>query len=45
MDIVLAAMGSFRGWIAWIIGGLVESMLNMVRLAIVSWSPLELTAT
>ena len=45
LDLVLAAIGSFRGWIAWIFGGLVEYMRDMVRLAIGSWSPLELNAT
>ena len=45
MDIVLSAMGSFRVWVAWIVVGLVESMSDIVRLAIGSWSPLELTAT
>ena len=44
-DLVLTAIGSFRVWIAWVVGGLVESMCDMVRLAIGSWSPLELTAT
>ena len=33
LDIVLAAMGSFRGWIVWIGIGLVESMRYIVRLA------------
>ena len=45
LDIFLASIGSFRGWIAWIIGGLVESMCDLVCLAIDSWSPLEFTAT
>ena len=44
-DLVLAAIGSFRVWIDWMVGGLVEYMLDMVRLEIGSWSPLELTAT
>ena len=44
-DLVLSAIGSFRGWFAWIFGGLVESMRDMLRLAICSWSPLELTDT
>ena len=39
-DIVLVAIGSFRVWIAWMVGGLVESILDLVRLAIGSWSPL-----
>ena len=43
-DIVLVAIGSFRVWIAWMVGGLDESMLDLVRLAIGSWSPLELIA-
>ena len=45
LDLVLAAMGSFRGWIAWIGRGLVEAMRDLVQLAMGSWSPLELTAT
>ena len=45
MDLVLAAIGSFRVWIAWIGGGLDEAMLDLVRLAIGSWSSLELTDT
>ena len=45
LDLVFASMGSFRGWIDWIVGGLVESMRDLVRLAIGSWSPLKLTAT
>ena len=44
-DLVLAEIGSFRVWMAWMVGGLVEYMLDMVSLAIGSWSPLELTAT
>ena len=43
--IVLSAIGSFRVWIDWMVGGLAESMLDQVRLAIGSWSPLELIAT
>ena len=43
MDLVLDAMGSFRGWIAWIVGGLVEYMRDLMRVAIGSCSPLELT--
>ena len=38
-------IGSFRVWIAWICGGLVEAMCDLVQLAIGSWSPLELTTT
>ena len=45
LDLVLASIGSFRGWISCISGGLVESMRDMMRLAIGSCSPLELTAT
>ena len=44
-NLVLASIGSFRVWIAWMVSGLVEYMLDLVRLAIGSWSPLELTAT
>ena len=43
--LVLAEIGSFRGWIAWIVGRLVEYMRDIVRLVIGSWLPLELTAT
>ena len=45
MDLVLAAIGSFRGWIDWIVGGLVEYMCDLVRLEISYWSTLDLTAT
>ena len=45
LDLVLTSIGSFRGWISCISGGLVESMRDMMRLAIGSCSPLELTAT
>ena len=44
-DLVLGVIGSFMDCIAWIFGGLVEYMLDLVRLAIGSWSPLELTST
>ena len=44
-DLVLAAIGSFRVWIDWMVGGFVESMFDLVHLVIGSWSPLELTAT
>ena len=44
-DLVLTEIGSFRFWIAWMVYGLAESMLDMVRLVIGSWSPLELIAT
>ena len=44
-DIFLVAIGSFRVWIAWMVGGFAEFMLDLVRLAIGSWSPLELIAT
>ena len=43
--LVLAAIGSFRVWIASMVGRLAESRLDLVRLAIGSWSPLELIAT
>ena len=36
-DRVLAEIGSFRVWMSWMVGGLVEYMLDMVRLAIGSW--------
>ena len=42
-DLVLTAISSFRVWIAWMVNGLVESMLDLVRLVIGSWSPLEFT--
>ena len=45
LDLVLAEIGSFRGWIEWIVGGLVESMCDRVCLEIGHWSPLELTTT
>ena len=44
-DLVLSAIGSFMGWIPWIVSRFVEFMLDLVRLEIGSWSPLELTAT
>ena len=44
-DLVIAEIGSFRVWIAWMVGGLVEYMLGLVSLVIGSWSQLELTAT
>ena len=40
LDIVLAAIGSFRGWVAWIGRGMVETVRDLVRLAMGSWSPL-----
>ena len=43
LDLVLTEIGSFMGWIAWIGGGLVEAMHDLVQLAIGSWSSLELT--
>ena len=43
--LVFAAIGSFRVWIAWMVDRIVEYMLDLVRLEIGSWSPLELTAT
>ena len=39
-DLVLAAIGSFRVWISWMVGRLDESMLDLIRLVIGSWSPL-----
>ena len=45
LDIVLANIGSFMGWIAWIGGGLVEAMYHLVLLSISSWSSLESTDT
>ena len=45
MDLVLATVGSFRGWIYWICRWLVEAMCDLVLLEMVSWSHLELTAT
>ena len=44
-DLVLSAIGSFRVLIAWMVGGLAESMLDLVRLVICSSSPLELIST
>ena len=44
-DLVLAAIGSFRVFVAWMVSGIFEYMLGMVSLAIGSWSPLELIAT
>ena len=43
--LAIAAIGSFRVWIAWMVGGLDVSMLDWVRLAIGSWSPLEFIDT
>ena len=37
MSLVLAAIGSFRGCIDWIGGGMVEAMRDLVRLVIGSW--------
>ena len=45
LDLVLSAIGLFRVWLFWIFGGLVESMRDLVRLAIGFWSHLEFTAT
>ena len=45
LDIVLDATGSFRVRIAWIVGGMVEFMRDLVCLAIGYWSPFELTST
>ena len=44
-DIFLSATGSFRVRIAWIVGGMVEFMRDLVCLAIGYWSPFELTST
>ena len=44
-DLVLAAIGSFRVWIAWMVGGLVGYILDLVCSEIGSWSLLELIAT
>ena len=43
--VVLSAIGSFKVWISWMVGGFVESMLDRLRLVIGYWSPLELIAT
>ena len=45
LDIFLAAIGSFRGWIAWKGGELAKAMRDIVKVAMGSWSPLELAAT
>ena len=44
-DLVLAAMGSFLGWISCIFDCCVELMFDLVVLAIGYWSPLELAGT
>ena len=44
-DIFLFATGLVRVWTAWMVGEFAESMHDLVRLAIVSWSPLELIVT
>ena len=44
-DLVLSAIGSFRVWIYWMIGGISESILDRVRFVICFWSPLELIYT
>ena len=44
-DLVLVKIGSFRVWIAWMVGRLDAYMLDLVHFAIGSWSPLELIAT
>ena len=41
-DLVSFAIGSFRVWIACMVGKFSVSMLDLVRLAIGSWSPVEL---
>ena len=43
--LVLCAIGSFSVRIDCMVGGLAESMIDRVRLAIGSWSPLELIVT
>ena len=45
MYLVRAANGSLRGWIALKDGRLDEVMRDLVRVAIGSWSPLDLDAT
>ena len=45
LDLVITAIGSIMGWIAWIGRGMVEEMRDLLRLAIGSWSSLELTDT
>ena len=44
-DLVIVAIDSFRVWISWMVDVLSESMIDLVRLAIGSLSPLELIAT
>ena len=44
-DLVLAEMGSFLGWIYCIFDCCVDLMFDLVRLAIGSWSPLDLAGT
>ena len=44
-DLVLAAMGSFFGWISCMSDCCVDFLFNLVRLEIGSWSPLELAGT
>ena len=44
-DLVIAAMGSFIGWISCMFDGGVDLMFDLVRLAIGSRSPLELAGT
>ena len=41
-DLVLSEIGSFRFWM---VGGIADSLLDLVRLVIGSWSPLELIST
>ena len=45
LDLVIADIGSIMGWIDWIGEELVEAMRDLLRLAIGSWSSLELTDT
>ena len=44
-DLVFFAIGSFRVRISLVVGEFALSMLDLVRLAISSWSPLELMTT
>ena len=44
-DLTLFGIREFLVWIAWMVGELAESMLDLVWLVIGSWSPLELIAT
>ena len=44
-DLLLFAIGSVRVWIDWMVGEFAESIRDLLRLAIGSWSPLELIVT